>query len=65
MPGIPARMEKNCDLAGLWVDPSQVRAFLTIAEVARQGQVVGSIGGEVLASDDGLKMVSKFAMLLP
>lgn len=47
-------MEKHCDLARLWVDPSQVRAFLTIADVARQGQVVGSIGGEVLAGDDVL-----------
>ena len=65
MPDISTRMEKHRDLAALWVDPGQVRALLTIAEVARQGQIAGSIGCEVLAGDDVLNMVSKFAMLLP
>ena len=58
-------MEEHRDLAGLRVDPGQVRTFLTIAEVARQGQVVGSIGCEVLSGDDVLNVVSKFAMVLP
>lgn len=64
MPAISARMEEYGDLAGQRVDAGKVRPFLAIAEVAGQGQVVEVVGRDVLAGNDVLDMVSKFAVLL-
>lgn len=64
VPVISARMEEHRDRPSHRIDPSKIRAFLAIAEVARQSQVVEVVGHEMLPGDYVFHVVGKDAVRL-
>ena len=63
-PEIAPRMKQSHDLACPRVDPGQVRAFVQIAAVTRQSEIVWVIGAAMLFRHDVLNMVSQIAIFL-
>jgi hypothetical protein len=63
-PLIAPRVKKPDDLSGLRVDSGQVRAFMKIAAVAGERQIVSIFEAAVLLRDDVLDMMPQFAMFL-
>ena len=49
---MPARMKKMGDLLRLGIDSGQVRAFMEVAPMTSQGEVIGRIVAAVLLGDD-------------
>jgi hypothetical protein len=63
-PSIPAWMKEKRDFPSLRVDSCQIRAFMQIATVACQRQIIDTIGAAVLLRHDVLHMVLQVAMFL-
>jgi hypothetical protein len=57
-------VKEGCELARVGIDACQVWAFMQIAPVTRQGEVVPVIGTAVLFGHDVLNMMLQFAMSL-
>ena len=63
-PLVSAGMVEGDDLTGLGIHAGQIRTFMKIASLAREGEVLRVIGTPVLLCDDVLNVVREVAVLL-
>ena len=61
---IAPRMKKGYHLPRLGVDSSQIRAFVQMAAVACQREIIGIVGAPVLLRNDVLNMMLRAALFL-
>lgn len=58
------RVKERGYLSGPWIDSCQVRPFMQIAAMARQGQIIGIVGAAVLFLYDVVDMMRQIAVVL-
>src|SRR5437879_3404408 len=58
-PALPTRIEKTHQLARLWVNSGEIRAFVVVIVMAGQSKVVRFVAAPMLFGDDGPLIVGR------